>query len=76
MRLKWFGPSLDGAKKCVPRTWQAWVATIVVVAMTLGGRSLLQPQMQGLPHWYLPAMEGFILAAYLLLIYWTYDPDL
>jgi len=73
---KWFGPSLDGMKSCVPRTWQAWVATLSMSGVALGARFLFHPQAYGLAPWYRAAATAFPIAAYLLLVYLTYDPEL
>ena len=73
---KWFGPSLDGMKNCVPRTWQAWAATLLFLGALFGTTFLFHPEAYGLPQWYRAAAIVPPTAVYFLLIYLTYDPEL
>lgn len=75
MRFKgWFGPKLIGYG-VGPRSLEGWAISVVMVAAALASR-WIPWQRLGLPRWaeavYVPAL----LAAYLALVWATYDPDI
>jgi hypothetical protein len=72
----WFGPSLDGMKRCGPRTWQGWTVTAVLMGALGAVHFWFQPAAFGLPPWYRQAAMAGLAAAYLLAVCLTYDPDL
>jgi len=75
MRLKgWFGPKLVGYG-FGPRSWQGWLATVMLAAAFIGSR-FVRPETYGLPHWVRPVLLGGGLLVYLALAFATYDADI
>ena len=72
---KWFGPSLDGGKKCVPRTWQAWAVTALMTGAFLLV-CFFRPEPLGSSQWYRAIAMISVITVYLLVAWATYDPDL
>jgi hypothetical protein len=70
----WFGPKFTGFGFS-PRTWQGWLATAALVAGLVYHRFFFRPEAYGVPHWAKPESAAFLIVAYLLMAYFTYDPD-
>ena len=67
----WFGPKLRGYG-IAPASWQGWLVTLLLLMAIILSR-YITPENLGLPHWTRPAVIAGLIAAYLLLIWRTYD---
>lgn len=74
MRFKgWFGPKLIGYG-VGPRSWEGWALTTLVAVAALATR-WVPWQRLGLPRWAETAYLPLVFAAYLAVVWATYDPD-
>lgn len=70
----WFGPKRTGIG-AMPRRWQGWFVTFMLVAGLVLDVRFFHPAQFGLPDTYKPLSLIVIAAVYLLIIKLTYDPD-
>ena len=68
MENPWFGRTADGSYVNLPLTWQGWLVSIICVGGAIAARWLL-------PHPLNSWAPAACILAFLVVFYFTYDPD-
>ena len=70
----WFGPKRSGYG-IGPRTWQGWLATLLLIGGAILDAKFFRPEQFGLPLWTRPVSAIALGVVYLLVIALTYEAD-